>query len=91
MLKKKNLTWNQNCLIFIILDGSYKKLLSDLKSIPWNLSKCKVPRTFGTGIWENCCPIWNEQPGICQDENFYSKQKTLCLGQKIPYFGSFRQ
>ena len=70
-------------------DRILKKLLSDLKSTPSNLSNCnilqrKMPRFgtknglfgyFSTKILKHYSHIWNHHPQICQIGNIRGKTK----------------
>ena len=41
---------------------------------------------FRLKLWKNYCHVWNKQPRIWQNTVFLSKQKTLNLGTKIPFY-----
>ena len=72
---------DQKCLICVFYGWNFKKLLSDLKLAPSNLSDCKVsPKAkmskygtknalfgyFWARILKYYCHIWNQHPQICQ-------------------------
>ena len=53
MLKKKKITWNQNCLIFIILDGGCKKTIVrlEISSLEFvEMQSSMFFKNFRTGI-----------------------------------------
>ena len=53
-------TWDQNCLVFVILGHKFEKLLPYLKSAPTNYSKCKFLRKDKNPyIWDKKCFVVN--------------------------------
>ena len=57
LCKTKNFqTWNEECLIYVILGIKFEKLLPYLKSALLSQSKCKVPRKDkNLKIWDKKC------------------------------------
>ena len=48
----------------------------------------KIP-DFETGIWKQCCHIWNQHPRICLTAKFGRKTKIPKFGIRNTLFGCF--
>ena len=107
-LKNENAyIWDQRCLfrIFLIKNVLFeyfrsrilKRLMSYLKSVPWNLPNCKICKNakmpklrtknawfgyFWTGIWKQYWRIWNDHPQICETAKFLWKKSIYISNQK---------
>ena len=86
-----------------ILGYNFEKIELYLKSVPSNLSYCKVwcknkkslnlgPKIlylYIFGLEFEYCHIWNQRPQICLSTNFSAKRKILKFGINNALFGYF--
>ena len=101
LCKTKNFqTWNEECLIYVILGIKFEKLLPYLKSALLSQSKCKVPRKDkNLKIWDKKCSFLdifklkslkssynsNHYPQICEKAS-RGKQKSFNFETKNGLF-----
>ena len=84
ILKKYCHIWNQHPRVCLI--GEFCKKTK----MPIFGNKNALFKYFGLVFEKNYCHIWNLHPQICLIAKFYKKKKkSLNLGPKMPYSGTF--